>query len=48
MGNDVARVHDGIGVGVVASLSEGFRARTVWTIEKWDEEASEVRQAVAR
>jgi hypothetical protein len=40
MGNDVARAHDGIGVGVVASLSEGFRARTVWTIEKWDEEAT--------
>jgi hypothetical protein len=40
MGNDVARAHDGIGVGVVASLSEGFRARTVWTIDKWDEDAT--------
>lgn len=40
MSNDVARAVDGFGVGVAAALSEGFRARTVWTVQKWDEDAT--------
>lgn len=40
MSNDIARAVDGFEVGVLAALREGFRARTTWLVERWDEEAT--------
>jgi hypothetical protein len=40
MAHDIARAADGIGVAVGLPLFEPGRVKTLWTIERWDEDAT--------
>jgi hypothetical protein len=40
MSNEAARASDNIGVGVGMGLAESVRAYTVWTVDRWDADAT--------